>query len=238
MIVPATLTRDLSRFDCCDFTEIPKWVIMRNETGLQVQLFWEAKKPLEKNSTTKSSTPPKRSKRKRSPQKIVQSPCELSPSRQPPENDEPSDSMNDLSSDILTQLNKWQSDIIDPASNDIQRQLGSLINLDRSPTLENNRARSRRSPAPRFYPLTDPVVKFLQETLVEDSQGRVACSDLSDLSARKFGNPINMVSMGMKLRFLYPNVTRVKINNRAFYTNVAVRTSNDNDEDPGSIPKI
>ena len=81
MIVPATLTRDLSRFDCCDFTEIPKWVIMRNETGLQVQLFWEAKKPLEKNSTTKSSTPPKRSKRKRSPQKIVQSPCELSPSR-------------------------------------------------------------------------------------------------------------------------------------------------------------
>lgn len=32
-----------------------------------------------------------------------------------------------------------------------------------------------------------------------------------------------MVSMGMKLRFLYPCVTRVKINNRAFYTNVSVR---------------
>lgn len=46
---------------------------------------------------------------------------------------------------------------------------------------------------------------------------------LSDLSAQKFGNAINMVSMGMKLRFLYPNVTRVKINNRAFYTNVKVR---------------
>jgi len=102
--------------------------------------------------------------------------------------------MNDLSSDLLTQLNKWQNDINDPANNDIQRQLGSLINckyfssiwkyctnvfaVDRSPTLEHNRARSRRSPAPRFYPLTDPVVKFLQETLIEDAQGRVACSDL------------------------------------------------------------
>ena len=39
-------------------------------------------------------------------------------------------------------------------------------------------SRSRRSPAPRFYPLTDPVVKFLQETLKENPQGRVACSDL------------------------------------------------------------
>ena len=46
---------------------------------------------------------------------------------------------------------------------------------------------------------------------------------LSALSGQKFGNPINMVSMGMKLRFLYPSVTRVKINNRAFYTNVSVR---------------
>ena len=86
--------------------------------------------------------------------------------------------------------------------------------------------------------MTDPVVKFLQETLVEDTQGRVACADLrffnnfkkyfnyfhkSALSGQKFGNPINMVSMGMKLRFLYPAVTRVKINNRAFYTNVSVR---------------
>ena len=26
--------------------------------------------------------------------------------------------------------------------------------------------------------MTDPVVKFLQETLVEDTQGRVACADL------------------------------------------------------------
>ena len=83
MIVPATLTRDLSRFDCCDFTDIPKWVIMRNETGLQVQLFWEAKKPIdnEKISAPKSSITQKRSKRKRSPQKIVQSAYELSPSR-------------------------------------------------------------------------------------------------------------------------------------------------------------
>ena len=45
----------------------------------------------------------------------------------------------------------------------------------------------------------------------------------SALSGKQFGNPINMVSMGMKLRFLYPCVTRVKINNRAFYTNVSVR---------------
>ena len=60
----------------------------------------------------------------------------------------------------------------------------------------------------------------------------------SDLSARKFGNPINMVSMGMKLRFLYPNVTRVKINNRAFYTNVAIRTSNEDNDDSGSTSKI
>jgi len=237
MIVPATLTRDLGRFDCCDFAEMPKWVIMRNETGLQVQLFWEAKKPVdnEKNSITKKLTTQKRSKRKRSPQKIVQSSYEMSPSRNPPDNDESPDNMNDLSPDLLTQLNKWQNDNNDPISNDIQRQLGSLINLDRSPTLETNRARSRRSPAPRFYPLTDPVVKFLQETLVEDAQGRVACSDLSDLSATKFGNPINMVSMGMKLRFLYPNVTRVKINNRAFYTNVAVRTNTQNNDVPGSI---
>jgi hypothetical protein len=83
MIVPATLTRDLGRFDCCDFAEMPKWVIMRNETGLQVQLFWEAKKPVdnEKNSITKKLTTQKRSKRKRSPQKIVQSSYEMSPSR-------------------------------------------------------------------------------------------------------------------------------------------------------------
>jgi len=196
MIVPATLTRDLSRFDCCDFTDIPKWVIMRNETGLQVQLFWEAKKPIdnEKTSVSKNSITQKRSKRKRSPQKIVQSSYELSPSRNTPDNDDSPENTNDLSSDLLTQLNKWQNDINDPANNDIQRQLGSLINckyfssiwkyctnviaVDRSPTLEHNRARSRRSPAPRFYPLTDPVVKFLQETLIEDAQGRVACSDL------------------------------------------------------------
>jgi len=109
--------------------------------------------------------------------------------------------------------------------------LESLLN-HRSAALQNDSAQSgnpprpnkRRSPAPRYYPLTDPVVKFLQDSLVEDTQGRVACSDLSDLSAEKFGNAINMVSMGMKLRFLYPNVTRVKINNRAFYTNVKVRT--------------
>ena len=83
MIVPATLTRDLSRFDCCDFTDIPKWVIMRNETGLQVQLFWEAKKPIDsqKDSVPKNSITQKRSKRKRSPQKIVQSSYDLSPSR-------------------------------------------------------------------------------------------------------------------------------------------------------------
>ena len=56
---------------------------MRNETGLQVQLFWEAKKPIdnEKISAPKSSITQKRSKRKRSPQKIVQSAYELSPSR-------------------------------------------------------------------------------------------------------------------------------------------------------------
>ena len=47
-----------------------------------------------------------------------------------------------------------------------------------------------------------------------------------------------MVSMGMKLRFLYPNVTRVKINNRAFYTNVAVRSNTQNNDDPGSISKV
>ena len=44
--------------------------------------------------------------------------------------------------------------------------------------MEQTRPRARRSPAPRFYPMTDPVVKFLQETLVEDTQGRVACADL------------------------------------------------------------
>ena len=57
-------------------------------------------------------------------------------------------------------------------------QILNLTLVERSPTLETGRSRSRRSPAPRFYPLTDPVVKFLQETLVEASQGRVACSDL------------------------------------------------------------
>lgn len=81
MIVPATLTRDLSRFDCCDFTDIPKWVIMRNETGLQVQLFWEAKKPIDNEKISAPKITQKRSKRKRSPQKIDQSAYELSPSR-------------------------------------------------------------------------------------------------------------------------------------------------------------
>ena len=50
--------------------------------------------------------------------------------------------------------------------------------LDTAVSANPPRPNKRRSPAPRFYPLTDPVVKFLQETLVEDTQGRVACSDL------------------------------------------------------------
>lgn len=226
MILPKTLTRDLSRFDSCEFKDIPRWVIMRNDAGLQVQLFWEAREA-KSEATEQKQNSPKRSKRKRSPHKIEKIEEDQFTKRHSDDLEQNLENMNsmELSAELLSQLNKWK-DEVGTSTNNNARHLSSLVNLDRSPPDSSTRLRSRRSPAPRFYPLTDPVVQFLQETLIEDSQGRVACSDLSELSAHKFGNPINMVSMGMKLRFLYPTVTRVKINNRAFYTNVAVRTEN------------
>ena len=57
---------------------MPKWVILRNHSGLQVQLFWEAKDPTE-NPPSPPKVPStngpakKRSKRKRSPQRIIPS---------------------------------------------------------------------------------------------------------------------------------------------------------------------
>jgi len=242
IVLPRTLTRDLEKFDQRDFAAVPKWAILRNHTGLQVQLFWEAKEQTsvdEPDVVVEGKKVKKRSKRKRSPQRILQSDDDIENNKSPPsddmlaicesplDQDEPtsssttSSSTPTLTASMLSQLTKSWSEEASVANNNlIQRQLESLIN---STTLDSTRPRARRSPAPRFYPMTDPVVKFLQETLVEDTQGRVACADLSGLSGQKFGNPINMVSMGMKLRFLYPAVTRVKINNRAFYTNVSVR---------------
>ena len=43
IVLPRTLTRDLEKFDQRDFAAVPKWAILRNHSGLQVQLFWEAK---------------------------------------------------------------------------------------------------------------------------------------------------------------------------------------------------
>jgi len=69
------LTKDLEKFDSDDFEKIPKWVIMRNNSGLQVQLFWETKSTEHESETANESAneskiPKKRSKRKRSPHKI------------------------------------------------------------------------------------------------------------------------------------------------------------------------
>ena len=38
IVLPRTLTRDLEKFDSRDFCAVPKWAILRNHTGLQVQL--------------------------------------------------------------------------------------------------------------------------------------------------------------------------------------------------------
>ena len=82
IVLPRTLTRDLEKFDQRDFAAVPKWAILRNHTGLQVQLFWEAKTS-EPSSNAIDTEPEvvvvegkkvkKRSKRKRSPQRIIQS---------------------------------------------------------------------------------------------------------------------------------------------------------------------
>ena len=81
IVLPRTLTRDLEKFDQRDFAAVPKWAILRNHTGLQVQLFWEAK--TSEPSSTIDTEPEvvvvegkkvkKRPKRKRSPQRIIQS---------------------------------------------------------------------------------------------------------------------------------------------------------------------
>ena len=36
IVLPRTLTRDLEKFDSRDFCAVPKWAILRNHTGLQV----------------------------------------------------------------------------------------------------------------------------------------------------------------------------------------------------------
>ena len=55
IVLPRTLTRDLEKFDQCDFAAVPKWAILRNHSGLQVQLFWEAKSK-ESNESEHSET--------------------------------------------------------------------------------------------------------------------------------------------------------------------------------------
>ena len=80
IVLPRTLTRDLEKFDQRDFAAVPKWAILRNHTGLQVQLFWEAKTSEPSTIDTEPEVVvvegkkvKKRSKRKRSPQRIIQS---------------------------------------------------------------------------------------------------------------------------------------------------------------------
>ena len=76
IVLPSMLTRDLQKFDQDDFLETPKWVIMRNNSGLQVQLFWEAKQETISHSmhdfgeSNELKVAKKRSKRKRSPHRI------------------------------------------------------------------------------------------------------------------------------------------------------------------------
>ncbi|CAG5105318.1 Oidioi.mRNA.OKI2018_I69.chr1.g2022.t1.cds [Oikopleura dioica] len=253
VVIPEIVIRDLSKYEESEFEGSPRWSIIRNNAGLQLQMFWQAKSDdeeiKEENGNVVDYPIPRKNKRKRNPIKIEKTSEDEradGSARTSLEDSETSSEMVEVDTALrpehLSQLHAYLANSI---SNSLSsstssssslpalpstRGLEGLINLrgvslpdDTAVNANPPRPNKRRSPAPRFYPLTDPVVKFLQETLVEDTQGRVACSDLSDLSAQKFGNAINMVSMGMKLRFLYPNVTRVKINNRAFYTNVKVR---------------
>jgi len=258
--IPEIVIRDLSKYEQSEFEGSPRWSIIRNNAGLQLQMFWQTKSDddeiKEKNGNeiiTALEPLPRKNKRKRNPIKIEA----LSEDERGERSlktfgiglDDNECTSELLDSDTirpeqLSQLHAYLANLgsfsnsLSPSTSSTSlpaipssRGLESLLNHrsvalqnDSTPSANPPRPNKRRSPAPRYYPLTDPVVKFLQDSLVEDTQGRVACSDLSDLSAEKFGNAINMVSMGMKLRFLYPNVTRVKINNRAFYTNVKVRT--------------
>jgi len=258
--IPEIVIRDLSKYEQSEFEGSPRWSIIRNNAGLQLQMFWQTKPDedeiKEENGNeiiTTLESIPRKNKRKRNPIKI-EAPSEDQRGERSLRTfgigcDDSESSSELVESETirpeqLSQLHAYLANLgsfsnsLSPSTSSTSlpalpssRGLESLLNHrtvalhnDSAPSGNPPRPNKRRSPAPRYYPLTDPVVKFLQDSLIEDTQGRVACSDLSDLSAEKFGNAINMVSMGMKLRFLYPNVTRVKINNRAFYTNVKVRT--------------
>ena len=92
ILIPTTVITDIGRFNSDEFGD-PKWIILRNNSGLQLQMFWPNKDMKEEatpthcnnnslipdwNLNTNNEIPKKkRSKRKRSPQRFVQSDDEL-----------------------------------------------------------------------------------------------------------------------------------------------------------------
>ena len=42
VLIPSKVITDLSKFDAGEF-EDPKWIIMKNNAGLQLQMFWPNK---------------------------------------------------------------------------------------------------------------------------------------------------------------------------------------------------
>lgn len=100
--IPKTVINDIGRFDGDEFGD-PKWIIMRNNSGLQLQMFWPSKgedgvkseengirmennnitipewhrQPLNPSPPIMTEVKKKRSKRKRSPQRVIQSDEEI-----------------------------------------------------------------------------------------------------------------------------------------------------------------
>ena len=93
VLIPKTVINDIGRFDSEEFGD-PKWIILRNNSGLQLQMFWPVKdgdevknaengiKSVNNNFISDwqpTLSPPvmevkkKRSKRKRSPQRVIPS---------------------------------------------------------------------------------------------------------------------------------------------------------------------
>ena len=87
VLIPSKVITDLSKFDAGEF-EDPKWIIMKNNAGLQLQMFWPNKSDeilSENNNTATSGSPStfldrngrtplynqKKRRRKRSPQRVV-----------------------------------------------------------------------------------------------------------------------------------------------------------------------
>ena len=85
ILIPTTVTNDLGRFEAHEFGD-PKWIILRNNSGLQLQMFWPNKDGTEPTQVkqengqslnqlwnrTPNNNQSKKRKRKRSPQRLIQ----------------------------------------------------------------------------------------------------------------------------------------------------------------------